>query len=107
MPFSDEKHPLFDSYWASKRAPMEKINVPVFLKGSDFASMHTMGSIRAWMQIPVKEKWIKCKYFVFLRPFTPSDARGHPIQGLGTKNGRIYGQSRNPRSSCACSSTAT
>ena len=38
---------------------MERIKCPVFVKGTDSASMHTMGAIRAWMQIPVKDKWIK------------------------------------------------
>lgn len=46
-------------YWDSKRAAMDKIKIPTFIKGTDSASMHTMGSIRAWMQIPSEHKWIK------------------------------------------------
>lgn len=46
-------------YWDQKRVDMTKIQVPTFLSGSDVSSLHTMGTIRAWLEIPHKNKWLK------------------------------------------------
>lgn len=32
---------------------------PVFIRGSDVSSIHTMGSIRGYLQVPHNEKWIQ------------------------------------------------
>lgn len=53
-----ERFPLACPYWDSKRAQMDKIHIPTFIKGTDSASMHTMGSVRAWMHIPAEHKRI-------------------------------------------------
>lgn len=55
----DARYPLQSAYWDDKRAKLEEIEVPAFITGTDFASMHTMGSIRAYHQINTKDKWIK------------------------------------------------
>jgi hypothetical protein len=38
---------------------MTKINVPAYITGSDFGSIHTMGSIRGYIQIDSPHKWIR------------------------------------------------
>lgn len=74
----DERYPLAGPYWDSKRAPLAKIpkDMPVFLTGTDFASMHTMGSIRGWMQIDSKHKWIKWNaYHEWYDLWAPEESR--------------------------------
>ncbi|KAH8729134.1 Alpha/Beta hydrolase protein [Phaeosphaeriaceae sp. PMI808] len=57
------RSPVSNPYWADKRADMSKIECPVFIAGSDVNSMHAMGSIRGWMEIPHDKKWIRwCPY---------------------------------------------
>ena len=53
------KWPLFNAYWEDKRPDMTKIECPVYISGSDFSSIHTMGSVRAWLEIPHNKKWIR------------------------------------------------
>jgi hypothetical protein len=38
---------------------MTKINIPCFIAGSDLSQMHTMGSIRGWLQTNTDKKRIK------------------------------------------------
>lgn len=47
-----------NKYWEDKRVDMTKIQCPVFIRGSDVSGIHTMGSIRAWLEIPHNKKWI-------------------------------------------------
>ncbi|KAH8901714.1 hydrolase [Thozetella sp. PMI_491] len=47
-----------NAYWRAQRADMTKIKCPTYIRGSDVSTIHTMGSIRGWMEIPHKEKWI-------------------------------------------------
>jgi predicted acyl esterase len=53
------RSPTFNAYWSDKRPDMTKIEVPVFISGSDFSSIHTMGSIRGWLEVPHDKKWIR------------------------------------------------
>jgi predicted acyl esterase len=53
------RYPISSAYWEDKRAALEKIKCAAFITGTDFAAMHTMGSIRAYMQIDSENKWIK------------------------------------------------
>jgi predicted acyl esterase len=53
------RSPLSNAYWADKRPDMTKIQVPVFISGSDFSSIHTMGAVRGWMELPHDKKWIR------------------------------------------------
>lgn len=50
---------LSNDYWEDKRVDMSKIKVPAYITGSDFSSIHTMGSIRGFMQIDCQDKWIR------------------------------------------------
>jgi hypothetical protein len=57
------RSPLIDAYWADKRPDMTKINIPAYITGSDFGSIHTMGSIRGFLEIPNPNKWMRwCGY---------------------------------------------
>ncbi|KAI0973190.1 Alpha/Beta hydrolase protein [Xylaria arbuscula] len=53
------RSPLANIHWNDKRADMRKINIPCFITGSDFSQIHTMGSVRGWMQVNTDKKWIK------------------------------------------------
>ncbi|KAL5361524.1 Alpha/Beta hydrolase protein [Aspergillus floccosus] len=48
-----------NAFWEDKRADMTRIQCPVYIRGSDISSIHTMGSVRAWLEVPHKEKWIR------------------------------------------------
>ena len=38
---------------------MTRIKIPTLLTGSDHSGIHTMGSVRAWLEIPAKDKWLR------------------------------------------------
>ncbi|KAF3396617.1 putative serine esterase [Talaromyces pinophilus] len=48
-----------NAFWEDKRADMTKIQCPVYIRGSDVSSIHTMGSVRAWLELPHDNKWIR------------------------------------------------
>lgn len=48
-----------DAYWADKRPDMTKIKIPTYLGGSDHSQLHTMGTVRAWLEIDTPHKWIR------------------------------------------------
>lgn len=52
------RSPLANKYWNDKRPDMTKIKCPVFISGSDFSSIHTMGAVRGYLEVPGK-KWIR------------------------------------------------
>ncbi|KAK4057184.1 hypothetical protein OIO90_001679 [Microbotryomycetes sp. JL221] len=52
------RQPLMSPYWADKRAKMKDIKVPALITGSDSSQIHTMGSIRAFMEIDAPT-WIR------------------------------------------------
>lgn len=47
-----------NDYWKDKRVDLTKVTCPVFMRGSDVSSIHTMGPIRAWLEIPHSQKWL-------------------------------------------------
>ncbi|KAI1344442.1 hydrolase [Xylariaceae sp. FL0016] len=47
-----------NAYWKDKRVDMTKIKCPAYIRGSDVSSIHTMGSVRGWLEIPHDKKWI-------------------------------------------------
>lgn len=53
------RDPLANNFWKDKRPDMTQIQCPVYISGSDFSSIHTMGSVRAWLEIPHDKKWIR------------------------------------------------
>ncbi|PIA94273.1 hypothetical protein CB0940_08213 [Cercospora beticola] len=53
------RSPVANAYWNDKRADMTKIKCPVFISGSDFSSIHTMGAVRGYMEVPHDKKWIR------------------------------------------------
>ncbi|SPO01415.1 probable acyl esterases [Cephalotrichum gorgonifer] len=52
------RSPTQNDYWRAKRVDMTKIKCPAYIRGSDVSAIHTMGSIRAWLEIPHDNKWI-------------------------------------------------
>ncbi|KAJ9662065.1 hypothetical protein H2198_001607 [Neophaeococcomyces mojaviensis] len=54
-----KKHPLANNWWNDKRPDMKKINVPTYITGTWTNTMHGMGAIRAWLEIPTTKKWLR------------------------------------------------
>ncbi|KAH8671722.1 hydrolase [Xylariales sp. PMI_506] len=52
------RSPTQNDYWKAKRVDMTKIKCPAYIRGSDVSSIHTMGAIRGWLEIPHDQKWI-------------------------------------------------
>ncbi|KAH6209133.1 hypothetical protein HBI15_155430 [Parastagonospora nodorum] len=50
---------LMNPYWADKRADIESISIPTYVVASYSSFVHTMGSVRGWMQLSSKEKWLR------------------------------------------------
>ncbi|TKX19246.1 X-Pro dipeptidyl-peptidase-like protein 2 [Elsinoe australis] len=46
-------------FWADKRVDMTKVRVPAYIRGSDESGIHSMGSIRSWLEIPHSQKWLQ------------------------------------------------
>ncbi|KAJ0311119.1 hypothetical protein COL5a_002460 [Colletotrichum fioriniae] len=53
------RSPLSNIWWEDKRANMKAIKIPAYISGSDFSSIHTMGSIRGFMELDTSDKWIR------------------------------------------------
>lgn len=55
-----KKHPLFDSYWATKVADFSKIDVPAFVVASwSDQGLHLRGTLEAFKRISSKQKWLQ------------------------------------------------
>jgi predicted acyl esterase len=52
------RSPNAGPFWDDKRIDVSKIKCPVYIRGSEVSSLHTMGSVRGWMEIPHDQKWI-------------------------------------------------
>jgi len=52
------RSPVSSPFWEDKRVDMTKIKCPAYIRGSDVSSIHTMGSIRGYMEIPHDRKWL-------------------------------------------------
>lgn len=50
-------YPQYNSYWADKRAAMDRIQVPTYVVASYGSSIHIEGSFRGFREIPNSEKW--------------------------------------------------
>lgn len=48
-----------NAFWEDKRVDMTKIQCPVYIRGSDVSTIHTMGSIRGFLEVPHSSKWIQ------------------------------------------------
>ncbi|KAH8425125.1 CocE/NonD family hydrolase [Aspergillus melleus] len=53
------RSPVSSAFWEDKRAEISKVQCPVYIRGSDVSSIHTMGSVRAWLELPHEQKWIR------------------------------------------------
>lgn len=76
-----EKYPLTGPYWDQKRVDMTKIKIPTYLSGSDVSSLHTMGTLRAWLEIDTPHKWLRWSGYqewfdLWAMPETQHDLKG-------------------------------
>jgi hypothetical protein len=59
IPAMSRTHTLFNAYWESKVARVEKINIPAYVAASWTNLLHTAGTIRGWRQMASKDKWLR------------------------------------------------
>ncbi|GAB1199436.1 hypothetical protein APSETT444_008785 [Aspergillus pseudonomiae] len=52
------RSPTSNAFWADKRVDMTKIQCPAYIRGSDVSTIHTMGSVRGYLEIPHDNKWL-------------------------------------------------
>lgn len=50
---------VVNPYWNDKRPNIKSINVPAYITASDSCSIHTMGSLRGFMEIDNLNKWLR------------------------------------------------
>lgn len=48
-----------NAYWYDKRPDMTKINIPTYITASFSSALHTMGSIRGYLDVDTPDKWIR------------------------------------------------
>ncbi|CAG8233832.1 unnamed protein product [Penicillium salamii] len=48
-----------NDYWEDKRPDISKINIPTYITASFSSALHTMGSIRGFMDVDTPRKWIR------------------------------------------------
>jgi predicted acyl esterase len=46
-------------YWADKRAKISKIQIPTYVVASYSSFVHTMGSVRGWLELDTPDKWLR------------------------------------------------
>lgn len=46
-------------HWADKRANIKNINIPTYVVASYSTFVHTMGSIRGWLDVQTDQKWLR------------------------------------------------
>ncbi len=66
-------HPLWDSYWETKRAVLKNITAPAYVVASwSDQGLHTRGTLEGYKQISSKQKWLEIhgrkKWAYFLEP---------------------------------------
>jgi predicted acyl esterase len=52
------KYPFMNSYWEDKIARLDRIKVPAYIT-ANFKHWHLLGSLNAFRQIPVRDKWLR------------------------------------------------
>lgn len=59
LPAEARAHPLFDAYWESKRAKLERIRTPAYVVASwcDHG-LHTRGTLEGFKRIASRDKWL-------------------------------------------------
>jgi predicted acyl esterase len=48
-----------NAYWADKRAEISKIKIPTYVVASYSSFVHTMGSVRGWLELDTQDKWLR------------------------------------------------
>ena len=55
-----QEHPLYDAYWADKKAPLEQIRVPAYVVASwSDQGLHTRGTLEAFEKMNSQHKWLE------------------------------------------------
>ncbi|TKY87866.1 hypothetical protein EX895_003447 [Sporisorium graminicola] len=59
FPEMHRRNPLSNPYWEDKRADFSKIRIPAYITSSYSALVHTVGSVRGFMELPTDQKWLR------------------------------------------------
>jgi predicted acyl esterase len=86
------EHPLFDDFWASKAAQLEKIEVPAYVVASwSDHGLHTRGTLEGFKKISSSQKWLEVhgrkKWHWYYEPGSVRRQRAffdHFLKGLDT-----------------------
>lgn len=54
-----KRYPLYNEYWADKRADFSKIAIPAYVTASWTQTYHSRGTFEGFNQIASKEKWLR------------------------------------------------
>ncbi len=55
-----QEHPLFDAFWASKAAALERIRIPAYVVASwTDHGLHTRGTLEGFKRIRSQQKWLE------------------------------------------------
>lgn len=54
-----ERRPLFDEYWATKVAPIENIDIPMYITASFTTGFHSKRSFDTFQYAKSKDKWLR------------------------------------------------
>jgi predicted acyl esterase len=54
-----EENPLWNSYWESRRAVLENIQVPLYVVASWTNPLHARGTLKAFEKSGSKYKWLR------------------------------------------------
>ncbi|KAF9885272.1 hypothetical protein FE257_013070 [Aspergillus nanangensis] len=50
---------VMNAYWEDKRPDLRNITIPTYIVASYSSFVHTMGSIRGWLEVQSSEKWLR------------------------------------------------
>lgn len=54
-----EQCPLYNDFWATKSARLDRVTVPAYVAATYTNTVHTPGTFRAWRDIASTQKWLR------------------------------------------------
>lgn len=59
IPAMADRYPLMNSYWESKIAKVERIDVPAYVVASWTNPVHSRGTLWAWQRLTTAKRWLR------------------------------------------------
>lgn len=74
-----KRYPLFNEYWADKKADFSKISIPAYVTASWTQTYHSRGTFEGFNQIASQDKWLRIhdigEFIDFRKPENIADLR--------------------------------